>query len=111
MKHSCVDAVIARPLHTSSSNPADALVPPLPKCSMSTIINNFSKCDSAPPTQMLTLCKSGGDQNDPEPKASADQNVLQHQKATCQAVKKFMEANCIHNDSFGGIIRWHELDY
>jgi hypothetical protein len=22
-----------------------------------------------------------------------------------------MEANCIHNDSFAGIIRWHELDY
>ena len=36
--------------------------------------------------------ESSGDQNAPKPKASSDQNVPQHQKATCQVAKRFMEA-------------------
>jgi hypothetical protein len=35
---------------------------------------------------------SSGDQNVAQPKASADQNVPQHQKATFEVVKRFMEA-------------------
>jgi len=42
--------------------------------------------------QVLPLPKAGGDQNVPQPKAGGDHNVSQHQKATFEVAKWFMEA-------------------
>jgi len=41
---------------------------------------------------VLPLPKAGGDQNVPQPKAGGYYNVLQHQKATFEVAKRFMEA-------------------
>jgi len=41
---------------------------------------------------MLPLPKAGGDQNVPQPKAGGDYNVWQHQMATFEVAKLFMEA-------------------
>jgi hypothetical protein len=42
--------------------------------------------------QAHPLPKAGGDQNVPQPKAGGDHNVSQHQKATFEIAKRFMEA-------------------
>jgi hypothetical protein len=68
------------------------MAPPLLKRQKSTLLNKSSESDHAPATQVLLLRKSSGDHNVPQPKTSADQNVLQHQKATLEVVKRFMEA-------------------
>jgi len=42
--------------------------------------------------QALLLPKAGGDHNVPQPKAGGYYNVSQHQKATFEVAKRFMEA-------------------
>jgi len=88
-KRSRADTVIA---HTSLPNlpyPAGAMVPPLLKRQKSTI--NISRESDI--VQALPLPKVGGDQNVLQQKPSGgDHNVPQHQKATFEVVKRFMEA-------------------
>ena len=40
----------------------------------------------------MLLNKSSGEQNVPQPKARSDQNILQHQKPSCEVGKRFTEA-------------------
>jgi hypothetical protein len=40
----------------------------------------------------MLLLKYGGDHIVPQPKASADQNIAQHEKATFEPAKRLMEA-------------------
>jgi hypothetical protein len=68
------------------------MAPPLLKHQKSTLLNQLSKSDGAPSTQALLLFKSNGDQHFPQPKASADQNIPQQQKATFEVAKRFMKA-------------------
>jgi len=91
-KRSRADSVIARPPLPNSRNPARAKAPPLLKRQKATLLNKLSESDCAPSTQAMPLRMSSGDQNVPQPKASADQNILQHQKATFEAAKRLMEA-------------------
>jgi len=86
------DTVIACPPLPNSRNPAPAMAPALLKRQKSTILNKSSESDGAPSTQALPLRKSSGDQNGPQPKASADHNVPQHQQATFEVGKWFMQA-------------------
>jgi len=65
---------------------------PLLKCQKSTLFNILSESDCAPSTQARPLRTSSGHQNVPQLKASADQNVPQHQKTTFEVMKWFMEA-------------------
>jgi len=90
-KRSSANTVIARPPLPNFLNPAGAMAPPLLKHQKSTLLNKISKSDRAPSTQALPLRKSSGDQNVSQPKASADQNVPKHQKATFEVAKRFME--------------------
>jgi len=66
------------------------MAPPLPKRQKSTI--HISRESDIVPTQALPLPKAGGDHSVPQQKAGGDHNVLQHQKATFEVVKRFMEA-------------------
>jgi len=67
--------------------------PPLLKRQEWYLLNKLSESDCAPSARALVLPnKSSGDQNSAQPKASSDQNILQHQKATFQVAKTFMEA-------------------
>jgi len=66
---------------------------PLLKHQQSALLNKSSESDHAPSAQALLQLKFGGDQNAPQPKASADQNVQQHQKAMFQVAKRIMEAS------------------
>ena len=68
------------------------MAPPLLKHQKSTLLNKLSESDRAPSTQARPLRISSGDQNVSQPKAGADQNVPQEQKATVEVVKRFMEA-------------------
>jgi len=65
-----------------------AIAPPLLKRQKSAI--NIS-CESDV-VQALVLSKAGGDQNVPQLKAGGDHNIQQHQMATFDAAKQFMEA-------------------
>jgi hypothetical protein len=87
------DAVRARPPLPNSRNIPAAITPPLLKCQKSSFLNNLSASDHAPSTQALVIPnKSSGDQNSPQPKASRDQNVPKHEKATFEVAKRIMEA-------------------
>jgi len=82
-KYSRVDAVIARPPLPISRNLPAAMAPPLLKCQKSSLLNKLSESDRAPFTRALVLPnKPSGDQNSPQPKASSNQNVPQHEKDT-----------------------------
>jgi len=92
-ERSHADTVIARPLLPNSGNLPATMGPLLLKRQKSSLLNKLSKSDRAPSAQVLVLPnKSGGDQNSPPPKASSDHNIPQHQKATFEVVKWFMEA-------------------
>jgi hypothetical protein len=41
---------------------------------------------------VFPLPKASGDQTVPQPKAGGDHNISQHQKATLEVAKRFMEA-------------------
>jgi len=87
------DTVIARPLLPNSRNLPAAMAPPLLKRQKSSLLNKLSESDRASPGRALVLPnKSSGDQNSPQPKASSDQKVPQHQNATFEVEKRFMEA-------------------
>jgi len=85
------NTVIARPPLPNSQHPAAAMAPALLKRKKSTLLNKSSESDCVPSTQALPLRKFSGNQNFPQPNASADQNVPQHQKATFEVVKRFMQ--------------------
>jgi len=89
-QRSHTDAAIAHLLLPNSQISASAIASPLFKHQKSTLTNKLSKSDDAPSTLILPLHKSSVDQNVPQPKASADSNVAQHQKATFEVVKRFM---------------------
>jgi hypothetical protein len=55
------------------------MAPPLLKHEKSTLLNKLSESDHAPSARMLPQPKTSGDQDALQPKASADQNVPQHQ--------------------------------
>jgi len=87
-KRSCADTVIARAPLPNLRHPAGAIAPPLLKCQKS-VINISHESDVV---QALPVPKAGGDQNVPQPKAGGDYNVSQHQMATFEVAKRFMEA-------------------
>jgi len=89
-KRSRADTVIARTSLPNLRHPARAIAPPLLKREKSTI--NISRESDVVPAQALPLPKTGGDQNIPRPKAGGDHNVPQHQKATFQVAKQWVEA-------------------
>jgi len=91
-KQSHTGCVIGRPPLTHSQNPAGAMAPSLLKRQQATLLNQFSKSDSTTSSEALPLHMSCGDQNVPQPKASADQNIYQHQEATFEIAMRFMEA-------------------
>jgi len=92
-KQSRADTVIARPPLPNSRNLPAAMAPPLLKRQESSLLNKLSESDGAPSARALVLPnKSSGDQNSPQPKASSNQNVHQHQRATFEVAKRFMEA-------------------
>jgi len=69
------------------------MAPPLLKREKSSLLNKSSESDRAPSARALVLPNnSSGYQNIPQPKSSSDQNVPQHQKATFEVAKKFIEA-------------------
>jgi hypothetical protein len=69
------------------------MAPPLLKRQKSSLLNKLSESDHAPSARALVHPnKLSGDQNSRQPKGSSDQNVPQHQKATSEVAKKFMEA-------------------
>jgi len=82
------DIVIARAPLPNLRQPARAIAPPLLKCQKSVI--NIS-CESDV-VQALPLPKAGGDQNISQPNAGGDHNIPQHQNATFEVAKRFMEA-------------------
>jgi len=70
-----------------------AIAPRLLKRHKLSLFNKVSKSDDAPSARALVHSKkSSGDQNISRTKASSDQNVPEHQKATFEVAKKFMEA-------------------
>jgi hypothetical protein len=92
-KQSCANNVIGRPPLQNSRNLPAAMAPPVLKHQKSSLLNKLSKSDHAPSARALLLPnKSSGDQNSPQPKASSDQHIAHHQKATFELVKRFMEA-------------------
>jgi len=92
-KRSYADTVISRPLLPNSRNLPAPMTPPLLKLHKLFLLNKLSESDCAPSAQALVLPnKCSGDLNSPQPKASSDQNVPQHQKATFEVAKRFMEA-------------------
>jgi len=68
------------------------MAPPLLKCPKSALLNKLSESDCAPSALALPEPQTSGDQNAPQLKASAYQNVPQHQKATFVVAKRIMEA-------------------
>ena len=92
------DTVIAGPLLQNSRNLPAAMAPPLRKHQKSSLLNKISESDSAPAARALVPSnKSSGGQNCPQPKASIDHNVRQHQKATFEVAKKFIQAIVLMN--------------
>jgi len=86
------NTVIPHPSLPNSRNLPAAMAPPPLKHQKSSLLNNLSESDCAPSARALVLPnKSSGLQNIPQPKASSDQNVPQHQKATFEVVKRFMK--------------------
>jgi len=92
-KPSCAHTVIAHPLLPNSRNLPAAMAPPLLKCQKSSRLKKLTESDCAPSAWALVLPnKLSKDQNSPQSKASSNQNVPQHQKATVEVAKRFMEA-------------------
>jgi len=92
-KGSCANTVIACPLLPHYPTPPATIAPPLLKRQLLTLLNKLLESDHAPSTRALVLPNmSSGDQNAPQPKASRDKKVPQHQKATFEVAKRFMEA-------------------
>ena len=88
-KRSRADTVIARTSLPNLRHPAGAMAPPLLKCQKSTI-NISRKSDIV---KALPLPKAGGDQDVPQQKpGGGGHNVPQHQTATFDVAKRFMEA-------------------
>jgi len=77
---SCANTVIACPPLPNSWNPPGAMAPPLLKYQKSSVLNILSEADRVSSTQALLLLK-----------ASGNQNLLQHQMATFEVGKRFME--------------------
>jgi hypothetical protein len=92
MEWSHANAAISGPPLPNSRNPAGVMAPPPLKRQKSTLLNKSSTSNCAPSTQTLPQRKSSGDQHVPPPNASADQNIPQHQNATFEVAKIFMEA-------------------
>ena len=86
------DTVIAHPPLPNSHNPAGAMLPPLLKHQKSTLLNRLSVSDHALSIPALPLHKSSGDQIVLPPKASPEQYIPQHPKATVEIAKRFMDA-------------------
>jgi len=87
------DPVIARPPLPNSRNLPVAMAPPLLKRQKSSLLNKLSEFDRAPSARALVLPnKCSGEPNLPQPKASSDRNIPQHQNATFDVAKRFMEA-------------------
>ena len=92
-KPSRADTVIPHPPLPNSRNLPAAMAPSQLKRQKSSLLNKLSESDSAPSAWALVLPnQSSGDQNSPQPKASSNQNVPQHQKAPFEVAKWFMEA-------------------
>jgi hypothetical protein len=68
------------------------MAPPLLKCQKSALLNKLSESDGTPSAQAPPPPKSSEIQNPLQPKASADQNVPQHQKATFEIATWLMKA-------------------
>jgi hypothetical protein len=69
------------------------MAPTLLKRAKSSLLDTLSESDRALSARALVLpTMSSGDLTIPQPKASSDQNVPQHQKATFEVVNRFMEA-------------------
>jgi len=91
-KRSRADTVIARTLLSNPRKPPGSMAPPLLKCQKSARLNKSSESDRVLSAQALPQPMSSGDQNALQPKASADQNIPRHQKATFEVAKRFTEA-------------------
>jgi len=89
-KWSSADTVIACNPLPNLPHPPGAIAPPLLKRQKSAI--NILRESVIVPAQALPLPKAGGYQSDPQPKASGDHNVCQHNTATSEVAKLFMEA-------------------
>jgi len=76
--------------YSNLRHPARAIAPLLLIRQKSTI-NTLCESDVVPALG-LPLPKAGGDKNLLPPKAGGDQNIPQHQAATFEVVKRFMEA-------------------
>jgi hypothetical protein len=88
-KRSRADTVIARTLLPNLRHPAGAMAPPLLERQKSTI-NISHETDIV---QALQPPKPGGDHNMPQQKpGGGDHNVGQHQQATFEVAKRFVEA-------------------
>jgi hypothetical protein len=69
------------------------MAPPLLKHRMSSLLKKSSESDRSPPSRALVLPnKPSRDSHIPQPKASSDQNVLEHKNATFEVTKWFMKA-------------------
>jgi len=87
------DTVMARPPLTNTRNKSAPMALPLLQRQNSALLNKLSESDSTPSAPALVLPnQSSGDQDIPQPKASSDQNVPQHQMGTFEVAKSFMEA-------------------
>lgn len=109
-KWSHADTVCAHPLLSNSQYPAGATSPLPLKYLKSTVLNKLSKSDHSPSTQALPLPMSSGDRNVLQRKASADQNVPQHQPATFELAKMVHGGYCIQEDPFPNDFSWQVLD-
>jgi len=98
-KRGHADTVIACPLHPNCQNLPVAMAPPLLKCQKSSLVNKLFNSDHAPSAWALVHPNmSSGNVNIQQPKASCDQNVPHHQKATFETAKRFMEAIVFTNN-------------
>jgi len=101
---------MARSRLPHSGNPPGAMAPPLLKFKNSTLLNTTSASDCAPSTQVLLLSKSSREQKVPQPKASADHNIPETQKAIGEVDKRFLESIDFTKTHWPDIIRWQVLD-
>jgi len=86
------DTVIECCVLPNSRNPAKVMALPLIRHHKATFLNTVCKSDHAPPAEVLLLPKCSGDLNVSQPKASGDQNRLQHQEGTFEIAKRFLQA-------------------
>jgi hypothetical protein len=92
-KWSRADTVLECPPFPNTRNLPTAMSPPLFKCQMSCLLNKLSMFEHAPSARALVVPnKSSRALNIPQPKASSDQNIPQHQEATFEIAKRLMEA-------------------